>query len=1306
MKSSFFQNKIFFIASLFACSILKLQATTVTQYPIFLSTGAEPNLMFIIDDSSSMISEMMPEKFQQSGLPAYVFPPSVTQYGVKPTGVSSVVTLNPSHAFHRLVRSKVNTIYYDPAKLYLPWVAPDGSAMANANEECAFHNPVKTDANATLRILGVDTGEVHCRNLVQDHVASGFYAGNTDTDYNPENCTGINAAGTQATGCGTTQTFQKVTRGASAPGSSVNGDVYIDNSNVMYVRYNNAWRKLTLGVAEPASTAANEIWVDLSGETSVTKQRNSTNTAWTTINLSILSYYPATYYNFIGDVSNTSTSGTGVFNASNYSKVEIRPGNTYTDDGRNSTTRPDCAADDSGVWTCTYEQEIQNFANWYTYYRSRALLARGAIGSAFSNLGEGIRVGYGAINKKPATLDGVANTQAIVKNVSKFTTAVKTDFLKELYKGRIPYATDTDNGTTPLRTALASAGKFYSREDAKGPWSSEPGTGTDATATFASCRRSYTILTTDGYWNHRSPLRYGQDLFSGDTAGDADGTEGSVIENHGANSATYPNYKYTPVFPFKDNLAGNSNTLADIAMKYWKTDLAPNIPNRINAAPDDVDNAFWQHMTTYTVAIGVEGAVVSYPFNGQYTVPDIIRDPSLLPTGFTWGNYNYSTDPDSSGRPEKIDDLIHAAVNGRGGFFSAHNPEQLKTELGNMLEDIMGRQKGNAAAAAANSTNLSTESLLFKAQFDSGNWTGTLQAVKIGPDGLVEKTTNATGQVVDAVLWTSSVPAVQSRKIFSISGSTGIALNWDNLSAAQKLIFQNGGSENDGKNLLDWFKGKNDIPGLRVRTSLIGDIVNSDPAYAGSENYRYEKLNADLGGTSYQAFYSSSKVSIDPESGARTERTPMIYVGANDGMLHAFNATTGVEVFAYAPSSIFSGIPALANLNYKNQHRYYVDGPVYINDAYVDGEWRTILVGTLGAGGRSLFVLDITDPENFSAEDVLFELSEADYPELGNMLGAAIIAPGNDNRWKIFVGNGYNSSQGAVENAYLGIIDIDDEYKNTSPSRTKFIQASTAVNNGLAQPALLPDPSGKIVAAFAGDLLGNMWKFDLSAENPASWSLAYSNRPLFTAKDPDGDPQAITSSPTLGFNIHKSPAALMVYFGTGKYFELADIGDSQTQSFYGIVDKEYADVLTRENIFEKTFEDLSARKLDAEVVDWEAFDGWYLDFTGGDRVISKPILVSGNLIFPTLIPSDDPCESGGSGWLMELKGVGDKDCLLCDAVPLAEPIIGDLILLEGFSASKNLLNVFVGANTEGELMSEVTEDENAGLGRHYWRQLR
>src|SRR5690606_21322764 len=262
------------------------------------------------------------------------------------------------------------------------------------------------------------------------------------------------------------------------------------------------------------------------------------------------------------------------------------------------------------------------------------------------------------------------------------------------------------------------------------------------------------------------------------------------------------------------------------------------------------------------------------------------------------------------------------------------------------------------------------------------------------------------------------------------------------------------------------------------------------------------------------------------------------------------------ELFAYIPSMVYDKLKDLSSEAYGRTipHKYTVDGPIHISDAYINGAWRNILVGTLGAGARGIYVLDITNPDSFSADDVLFELTVSDYPELGNIVSTAVIAPGKDNRWKIYVGNGYNSSKDSAQKAFLGIIDIQDEVNKAANPRTRFIATNNTSDNGLAQPALLPDADGMVKAAYAGDLQGNLWKFDLSDSSAASWSLAYS-APLFIAQRA-GVKQPITSSPTLGVNTLIDPAAIMVYFGTGRYLTLGDkSAGAERQSFYAIADK-------------------------------------------------------------------------------------------------------------------------------------------------------
>lgn len=1107
-------------------------AITMSQQPLFLVSGAEPNLMFVLDDSGSMLFEIMPETYRVSDV-LNVFPSNgITNFNSRVAAPGEWTIDGVAAVNGKLLRSKLNTIYYDPGKLYTPWVSTDGvTSMPNASPTCAYHNPMVTG-----------TGESKCRNLT---VAED-------------------------------RTFNSV-------GST---------------------------------------WYACSG----------TGTCKTSTSSSI-SLYPATYYWFTGTASQA-------WDGTKYELVEIKSTTaTYTGHGRDSGKRTDCSVASGGVTTCTYEQEIQNFANWYTYYRSRILTARAGIGRAFAVQQDNMRVGFGAINRASTTIDGVS-TPIIKTGVRKFDSTRKQGFLDELYSVAM-------SGSTPLPNALYHVGKYFERTDNKGPWGKNPGVD-DATA-HVECRASYALLMSDGFWN------------SGITGvGNSDNTAGSLITNHTA-GGTPATYQYSPSAPYADN---QSNTLADVAMEFWKKDLRSTLNNRVK--PNTLDPAFWQHMTTFTIGLGVAGDISP--------VPDVA---TAITSGATIAWPVITTSAENG---TKVDDMIHAAINGRGGFFSAADPDEFTERLSNMLSDITDRENNNAAAAAANSTSLNTGSTIYTALFDSGRWSGRLEATRIGVDGKIESTP----------MWTSSIdPAPSNRKIFTFNGSTGVEFLWANLTTAQKNYLKEGGTDAVGESRLNWIRGT-DSSGLRDREDghFIGDIVNSDPVYAGNNDQRFDRLPAALGGDQYKAYYETSK----------KNRREMIYVGANDGMLHGFNARVaspdtipaGKEVFAYIPTQGFSKFADLSASNYgkdnTNTHQYFVDGPAYVTDAFLKGAWRTILVGSLGGGGRGIYVLDISDPENFSADDVLFELTEAQYPQLGYITGRPILAPAKDNRWKIFLGNGYNSTQGGSAKAYLGVIDVEDEWNRiasgSGTTRTVFLTTDGVSESALAQPALLPDPDGYIVAAYAGDMRGNLWKFDLSGATPGTWAAAFGTTPLFVASR-SGVRQPITASPTLGFNPELTPARVMVYFGTGSYVAANDNQPSSAiQSFYAIADKNAAIPVAsgRSTLHQKAIASSSTaerRYIDYEVttgltnaVNWSAVDGWYMDFPANERIVTKPLLLYDRLIFPTIIPSEDACESGGSGWLMELIAVGNTKLdykLLGDNgnIALDVAIFGQLTSLEG-----------------------------------------
>nr|WP_158217351.1 PilC/PilY family type IV pilus protein [Microbulbifer agarilyticus] len=1127
-----------------AAAVLSLGVThsamsvDMAQSPLFLSTGAPPNIMFILDDSGSMHFEITPENFRNGT--SYIFPRANGIYGSN-DGDNRIPTVADDDPFNALTRSpQFNKTYYDPSITYKPWIKYDGTVYPDAVPECAWHNPANTGTCPT----GDESVTERARNLT------------------------------------------------------------VDNAN-----YNdNRWYTRT---------------VDADGNVSY---------GW---NTDALTFWPATYFWH---------NGGGQWVWGNYTKQEIKPGiPSYTGHGRDERT--DCSAG-----TCTYTEEIQNFANWYTYYRSRMLAARAGIGRAFAEQGEDLRVGFGAINQGSTSVDGV-NTNTVLNGVRPFSGTNRENFFSTLYTRAVPYS------GTPLRRALDSAGQYFMRTDNRGPWGQDP--GTDDSTPHLACRANYTILMTDGYWNGTSD-------YTNAAEANVDGTSGSEITGPDGQS-----YTYTAASPFTDS---HSNTLADVAMYYWGTDLRTDLSNQVPVKDDSIDPAFWQHMVTFGVAFGVTGSVD--------------KDDAFAAIG-TGATINW---PNPNSNAAKVDDLLHASVNGRGGFFSAADPQAFADDLSSVLENIVGRTDGSASSVATNSTRLGTDTVIYQARFNSTNWSGEIRALNLNSDGSVGTTK---WQTEDADF---ASPAI--RDIYTHNGTAGTEFVWANLSTAQQDALKDGGTDAQGQDRLNWVRGA-DVTGLRERSSLLGDIVNSSPVFAGDQKYNFSSLSEALGGLAYDTYHSSQK----------DNRRQVIYVGANDGMLHAFDASTGEELFAYIPSGVYDQLANMSEADYgstTNPHAYSMDGKLFVGDAFVDGAWKNILVGSLGAGGRGIFALDVTNPDSFDASDILFELTEADFPGIGNITGEPLIAPTGDG-WKLFFGNGYNSEN---DRARLFAVDLENPL-----TETQIIEVNDAGANGLAGPALIANADGEVISAYAGDLLGNMWKFDLSANNASNWDVALDsggvNAPLFTAVDASGNPQPITSTPTLGLN-GELDNAIMVYFGTGQYMASTDntVG-SVVNSFYAIADED-APVTGRDQLFQKSIstEANGVREVagNTDTSFWETKKGWYLDLSyagsvTGERVISKPLLVYDRLLFPTTITSTDPCSFGGSGWLMELVAVGDRyeghSIFGEDGVEVDYAVISYSEIIR--SGEKAYLPT---SNIRGDVAVPEGGFPSEAVGRMSWRQLR
>jgi type IV pilus assembly protein PilY1 len=389
---------------------------------------------------------------------------------------------------------------------------------------------------------------------------------------------------------------------------------------------------------------------------------------------------------------------------------------------------------------------------------------------------------------------------------------------------------------------------------------------------------------------------------------------------------------------------------------------------------------------------------------------------------------------------------------------------------------------------------------------------------------------------------------------------------------------------------------------------------------------------------------------------------PIIYAGANDGMLHAFCAANpndpesscpagiepGEELFAYIPQAVYGNLSALTDPLYA--HRYYVDGQISVADAYLGGAWGTYLVGALGAGGKGIYALDVSDPVNFAAADVKWEFTDAD--NLGLTFGKPQIARiAIDNwgeRWGVIFGNGYNSTS---DRAYLFVVDLADG------TPVAEIAAGNEAANGLSTP-YLHDSNGDTVvdAVYAGDLRGNLWKF---VNTGGTWSLGNGGQPLFTARSAQNEIQPITAQPVV--SAHPN-GGVLVYFGTGSYLTACDIGDpvnctgtyDDQQAFYAIWDNGEVGTVARAKLerysilTETPAFGYQVRTTSEGTINWQEDRGWYLDLprtpnSPAERIVSPAIVleftaasVPDRILFVTNTPSSDPCTMGGTSWLMEL----------------------------------------------------------------------
>ena len=575
-------------------------------------------------------------------------------------------------------------------------------------------------------------------------------------------------------------------------------------------------------------------------------------------------------------------------------------------------------------------------------------------------------------------------------------------------------------------------------------------------------------------------------------------------------------------------------------------------------------------------------------------------------------------------------------------YFLVQNPLNLRTSLRRALENI-SNNSASGGNIIANSTQLGTDTYVFQATFNNNRWSGNLLAYAANTAGVSEV---PAWNAADNVKKIKSA-AEDTRKIFYWSdnsgGNKGDTFTWANLSTAERALF--GADATSQEAVVKYIRGW-DVDEFarggklrdRSASTVLGDISHSSPAY-----------------------------SKDSE---------VVFVGSNGGMLHAFSTkpvvsggnTTppGTELFAYIPSAVLPRLKNLASLGYDVAHEYFVDGDVAVSGKVSN---RNYLVGTLGRGGKGLFGLDVTDPFNFSANDVKWEYFSNTDPHLGLMLGRPIIGTAENGTPIVILGNGYNSTLGSAA-LYVFNLTTGAMIGGAVAGTPLVAQVDAAGGNGLATPGVFDaNNNGRIDTVYAGDLRGQVWRFDLSDTNPTNWGVSNGGLPIFTARSPDGARQPITAPMSVAVNsvsVDPNFNKRFVFFGTGSYFQSGDPATTQVQTLYSIVDDsatphdQSSATATRAPLAPRimTATEVVATRPDfsrpanntdniettrtvrrlatASAGDMNGKLGCYVDLPqSGERVVTRANLfrlAEPTLIFSSILPeTQDQCVPGGAG---------------------------------------------------------------------------
>jgi Tfp pilus tip-associated adhesin PilY1 len=832
-------------------------------------------------------------------------------------------------------------------------------------------------------------------------------------------------------------------------------------------------------------------------------------------------------------------------------------------------------------------------------------------------------------------------------------------------------------------------------------------------------------------------LTPGPTLISNLTLSDNTTTTGSTIT--AANITIAPNPKTTVGTTTTTVTAygGAANTLADVAMWYYKNDLRTGAPlaksdNNFKTNSKDINPG--QHMITFGLGLGLKGNMdytPDYESNSNSDFAKIRSSATTCPwTPVAGRTCNWPLPTSSS--PSTLDDLWHAAVNGRGAFYSASDPNTLADGLAGALSALK-IQTAAASASATSSPNITqTENYIYSSTFRTVKWDGEIVAQRVDDqDGTVLPTIVWSAQAqLDLKVATAEAAATPSdgRTIKTFMKTAPGKLKdfaWASLTAAEQAYFTNKctalsqcplltvaqqADANNGQLMVEYLRGRRNHEGtaFRVRDHRLGDPVNATPAYVKDPRFNF----ADAVTPSYSTFKS-----------ANASRQGVLYIAANDGMLHALNGDTGDEMWAYVPRIVFPNLHKIATDNWDVRHEYSVDGSPQVMDAYDTGAgaWKTILIAGLNKGGHGYYALDITNPSSpkglweACADSTLCAVSN---PDFGFSYGYPVITKrAFDGKWVVLVTSGMNNvAGGATGHGYLFVLDA---FTGAILQKVDTGAGDTTTPSGFAKISAFANnfnTDNTATFVYGGDLLGNLWRFDMSTNPPTVLLLAQ-------LTDGSGKQQSITSRPELGV----VDGNRVVYVGTGRYLGEDDLPDPATltppltwayqQSFYAIKDNNVAHGNIRTStpgLVQQTITSVSTttRSTSANTVDWTLKDGWFVDFnpgnaSPGERVNLDPQLVLGTVAVATNVPNNTACSIGGDSWLYQFDYRSGKYVSSSTGNLVAEKLTGQtLVGVVVVRLPSGVLKAIATGSTGEKRTIGVNIGGGGGSGRRVsWREL-